>query len=141
MKNSLKLLIVLALFSSLGCRSQQPAIIFNYWDGRDINVINEVFRGMLPCADCEKIDFRLTLNPDMTWQSGSRYVGKSNKVFEESGRYNVTEEGILVLDKKDDGMKRFRLIPKGLLMLDNNGKEITGPLSGKYTLTPVKSGK
>lgn len=141
MKNSLKFLLVIAIFSTLGCKSQQPATTSNYWEGRDINVINEVFHAMLPCADCENIDFRLTLKPDMTWQSRTIYVGKKARIFEENGRYNVTENGILVLDKKDEGMKRFRIIPQGLLMLDTEGKEVTGALADKYILTPTIPGK
>lgn len=141
MKNSFGLLIVIALFSALGCRSQQPTTTSNVWDGRDINVINEVFRGMLPCADCEKIDFRLSLKPDMTWQSHTIYLGKDDKAFKESGHYIVTENGILVLDKKDEGMKRFRIDPRGLLMLDIEGKEITGALADKYILIPESPGK
>ena len=141
MKNSFSLLIIIALFSALGCKSQQSGINSNYWDGRDINVINEVFHAMLPCADCENIDFLLTLKPDMTWQSRTIYVGKRARIFEEEGRYNVTEEGVLVLDKKDEGMKRFRLVPQGLLMLDIQGKEITGALADKYILLHGKAGK
>lgn len=142
MKNSFNLFIILiAFFSALGCKSQQRPASINYWDGRDINMINEVFRGILPCADCEKIDFRLSLKQDMTWQSNTTYVGKASKVFKESGRYNVTEDGILVLDKKDEGMKRFRLVPQGLLMLDIQGKEIEGKQADKYILKPGKPRK
>jgi copper homeostasis protein (lipoprotein) len=140
MKKSIRLLVVIAIFTSLGCRSQQQASTLNYWDGRDVNVIDDVFQAMLPCADCEKIDFRLSLKPDMTWQSYTLYMGKSSKVFEENGHYNVTEDGILVLGKSEEGIKRFRIIPRGLLMLDMEGKEIEGKLADKYVLTPVKAG-
>lgn len=140
MKNNFGLLIVIALFAALGCRSQQPTTL-NIWEGRDMNVINEVFRGMLPCADCKKTDFRLSLNTDMTWQSHTLYIGKTDKALNESGRYNVTEDGVLILHKNDEVVKRLRIIPRGLLMLDSEGKEITGSMADKYILIPISKGK
>jgi heat shock protein HslJ len=69
------------------------------------------------------------------------YVGKSAEAIKETGRYNVTEDGILVLNKSDEGINRFREVPRGLLMLDVNGKEITGALADSYLLTPKKQEK
>jgi copper homeostasis protein (lipoprotein) len=123
------------LFSS-GCRSQQITSV-NIWDGRDMNVIDGTFTGNLPCADCERIDFSLNLRQDMTWHSKMIYLGKSSKAIEESGRYNVTEEGEVVLGKSDEGMNRFKEVPHGLLMLDISGKEIEGAMADKYLLVPL----
>jgi copper homeostasis protein (lipoprotein) len=134
---SLNLIIIsFALLLSSGCKSQQPNTTSNIWEGRDISEIDETFTGMLPCADCEKIDYRLTMKPDMSWHSRMIYVGKSAEAFEETGRYNVTEDGIVVLNKSEEGMNRFREVPRGLLMLEVNGKEIIGALADRYLLTP-----
>jgi len=141
MKNLSLLFISFALLFSSGCKSQQINNSANYWDGRDMNVINETFSGRLPCADCEKIDYSLTLKPDMTWHSRMVYVGRDAKAFEERGHYNVTEEGILVLHKAGEGMDRFREVPQGLLMLDTEGKEIKDAPKGMFLLTPAPKGK
>jgi copper homeostasis protein (lipoprotein) len=141
MKYQSLVILLLSLLFSAGCKSQQPTTSSNIWEGSDINVIDETFTGMLPCADCQNIDFRLTLKPDMTWYSQMIFVGKSAEAFEETGRYNVTEDGILVLNKPDEGMNRFRQVSHGLLMLDINGKEITGALADSYLLTPKKQEK
>ena len=127
--------IIILLSSS--CRSQQNITSSSIWEGRDMNVVDETFNGNLPCADCEKIDFSLTLKQDMTWHSKMIYVGKSAKPFEENGKYNVTEEGVIILNKSSEGMNRFREVPQGLLMLDINGKDIVGKMAGKYLLKPA----
>jgi copper homeostasis protein (lipoprotein) len=140
MKYISHIFIFILMLLSLGCRSQQIASA-NIWEGHDMNVIDETFTGNLPCADCEKIDFNLKLKPDMTWHSKMIYVGKSSKAIEESGRYNVTEEGMVVLGKADEGMNRFKEVPRGLLMLDISGKEIEGAMADKYLLVPITNVK
>jgi copper homeostasis protein (lipoprotein) len=136
MKNLSLIFLSFALLLSYGCKSQQPTGPVNIWDGKDANVIDETFVGTLPCADCEKIDYKLTLKPDMKWHSSMVYVGRDVKPFEENGHYNVTEDGIVVLAKHGEGMDRFREVPDGLLMLDVSGKEIKDAPAGMFLLKP-----
>jgi uncharacterized lipoprotein NlpE involved in copper resistance len=129
------ILLSFALLLSSGCKSQQPVTSSTIWNNKDINVIDETFSGKLPCADCEQIDYVLTLKPDMTWHSRMIYVGKSVKAFEESGHYNVSEEGIVFLGTVDNGL-RFREVSQGLLMLDSEGNKIGGTTADYYILIP-----
>jgi heat shock protein HslJ len=117
-----------------GCKSskqvaslQVPAI--------DMKSVAGDYLGMLPCADCEKIRFRLSLNEDRTFISSMIYIGKSDIPIEYHGKYEVRKDGIIVLIKKDKGMKYFKPSPKGLLMLDIHGNEIKGSMSDSYILT------
>ena len=140
-KNLFLIFLSFALILSAGCKSQQTTYSSNIWDGRDANVIDETFTGLLPCADCEKIDYRLTLKPDMTWHSSMIYVGRDVEAFKESGHYKVMEDGIMLIDKSNEGMERFRKVPGGLLMLDINGNEIEDAPPGMFLLSPIAKDK
>ncbi len=93
------------------------------------------YLGMLPCADCEQIRYRLQLNADGSYMSRMTYADKPDRSFDESGRYAVRPDGVVELDKTDEGMKFFKNHAQGLQMLDIHGQEITGGLSGRYILT------
>ena len=45
------------------------------------------YHGVLPCADCEGIDTTITLSRDLTFVLRSRYLGKSDRVFERRGSF------------------------------------------------------
>ncbi|MEN8187416.1 MAG: copper resistance protein NlpE N-terminal domain-containing protein [Bacteroidota bacterium] len=95
------------------------------------------FLGMLPCADCEKIIYRLQLKEDKTYHSRITYQGKSDKPIEETGTFSYSRNGIIFLNEAPEGMNKFKFKSKGLLMLDTRGKEITGDLADQYYLLPA----
>ena len=55
------------------------------WDG--------IYRGVLPCADCEGIETTITLSKDAHYTLATRYLGKSDSVFERSATFNWSEQG------------------------------------------------
>jgi heat shock protein HslJ/uncharacterized lipoprotein NlpE involved in copper resistance len=107
-------------------------------DATKATLVTGTYQGVVPCADCEGIAYRLQLNPDFTWTDSRTYKGRSEEPSEESGEYAFSDDGMIVLDRDgEEGMKYFRKTSRGLLMLDIQGKEITGNLAAKYVLTPV----
>jgi len=94
------------------------------------------YLGNVPCADCEKIIYRLQLNDDLTYQSKKTYQGRSDVPIEKNGTYSINSKFIVKLDD-GGGMNLFKKESKGLLMLDTNGNEITGTLADKYYMLPV----
>ena len=103
--------------------------------------LSGTYLGMLPCADCEKIIYRLMLNDDLTYQSKKTYQGRSDEPIEKKGTYSINSRFIIQLDN-GGGMNMFKKESKGLLMLDKNGNEITGDLADKYYMLPIlKSAK
>ncbi len=95
------------------------------------------YLGMIPCADCEKIIYRLQLNSDNTYQSKITYQGKSEKPIIKKGVFTINDRLIIQLDKNAGGMNLFKRQSKGLLLLDKNGKVIEGDLADKYYLLPI----
>ena len=101
-----------------------------------LNEISGTYLGMLPCADCEKIIYRIQLNDDLTFHSKKTYQGRSDVPIEKKGTYSINNRFIIQLDN-GGGMNLFKKESKGLLMLDKNGNEITGDLADKYYLLPI----
>lgn len=132
--------IILAAFLPLlliGCAASTERAPHAQESSAIAESITGTYQGMLPCADCEKISYRLVLKADGSYASHSTYIGRSERAFEASGTYTLRQDGIVVLDKKDDGMNYFKKHPDGLLMLDRHAQEIYGALAGRYILTSM----
>lgn len=101
--------------------------------------VSGTYIGMIPCADCAQISYRLILGKDFSYAETMHYMGKSDSAFEKKGTYAFNTGGDVVLDKSTPGMHLFRQNKDGLLMLDQEGNEIKGELAGQYQLQLVKS--
>jgi len=95
------------------------------------------YSGMVPCPDCEGIDYAVTLNEDMSYSDQLKYVGKSAKTLTATGQFDI-EAGIITLNQPTEGYNKFRKHPEGLLMLDKNGGEITGSTASMYILRRIE---
>ena len=92
------------------------------------------YGGYLPCADCPGIEYTLTLYRDHTYSESLFYTDRSAQAVVRSGAFAIDGE-MVILDKRDAGMKFFARHPRGLLMLDTNRNIITGDLSERYRLS------
>jgi uncharacterized membrane protein/heat shock protein HslJ len=95
-----------------------------------------VYVGQLPCADCEKMDYRIELTPDGGYTERIYYIGKSKEPHETIGKFTITAENKIDLGKYNPGMNYLGITETGLLMLDIDGNVISGPLASKYVLSP-----
>ncbi|HEY0924325.1 copper resistance protein NlpE [Rheinheimera pacifica] len=91
------------------------------------------YQGMLPCADCEAINTKVTLNTDGSYQLERVYVGKSAQVFTEQGVFNWSDIGSTVLLEAEQPVQFF-VAENQLFMLDKQGKRIEGDLAARYRL-------
>ncbi|PKM18338.1 MAG: copper resistance protein NlpE [Gammaproteobacteria bacterium HGW-Gammaproteobacteria-15] len=91
------------------------------------------YQGMLPCADCEGINTKVTLNTDGSYQLERVYVGKSAQVFTEQGVFNWSDIGSTVLLEAEQPVQFF-VAENQLFMLDKQGKRIEGDLAARYRL-------
>jgi uncharacterized membrane protein len=109
-------------------------------EAADVNEYAGQYAGIVPCADCEGIAYRIALNPDFTYRERLFYQGKSTEAIEGQGSFSIRADGVVVLDKEQKGMALFRKNEYGLLMLDIEGNEITGALADRYQLRPFMRG-
>ncbi|MBK7229602.1 MAG: copper resistance protein NlpE N-terminal domain-containing protein [Ignavibacteriales bacterium] len=94
---------------------------------------NGIWLGSLPCADCEGIDYQLTLKNDFTYKQKSVYKGKSEEQFIDEGNWFFASDSVIELDSYDYG-KMFLINKDELIMLDQYGDRIESEFETKYHL-------
>ncbi|QYJ81739.1 copper resistance protein NlpE [Shewanella rhizosphaerae] len=105
-----------------------------------------LYKGTLPCADCEGIAMSLKLNGDNSYQLSQQYLGKQNLGEQNLGEQNQATDVVLegqfswnemgskiTLDSKARGMK-LQVGENILFMLDDKGERIKGALAQQYQL-------
>lgn len=95
-----------------------------------------VYKGVLPCADCEGIATEIILNDDETYAIKRVYLGKDDQAFKETGTFQWTEDGgsIVLKEKVKGSPTLFKVGENYLLHLDQDGEKIEGELAEMYVL-------
>lgn len=93
-----------------------------------------VYRGILPCADCEGIETRIALKPDGTFQRSMNYLGKENGYFTDESDFVWDESGNKITLKAESGDQKYQVGENVLFHLDREGNRITGELAELYKL-------
>lgn len=95
-----------------------------------------VYKGVLPCADCEGIATEVKLNDDQTYTIERVYLGKDDQAFKETGAFKWTEDGgsIVLKEKVKGSPTLFKVGENHLLHLDQDGEKIEGELAEMYML-------
>ena len=97
------------------------------WDG--------IYRGVLPCADCEGIETTITLGKDAHYTLRTRYLGTSDSIYETSGKFSWSEQGNSIrLENASMDANNFFVGENALTQLDKDGNKITGAMADKYVL-------
>jgi len=94
-----------------------------------------VWEGTLPCPDCERIDYRLTLNSDNSFEEVSVFRGETLSETHENGRWQMNTDSIVILKQDQQVYKYFSLNNRQLEMMDLEGKLIDSV--EHYRLQPV----
>ncbi|MDQ8934663.1 copper resistance protein NlpE [Acinetobacter rudis] len=96
---------------------------------------NGNYKGVLPCASCEGIETKLTLNNDKTYELSETYLGKGDgKPQVTKGKFSFNKAGdTVVLDAAADKRQYF-VGENHIVALDQEGKKITGALAKNYEL-------
>jgi copper homeostasis protein (lipoprotein) len=136
-----KVLITLAAIGMLcalpGCnnRSDEP---LKPGQEEALQPMQQSWRGVLPCADCEGIETSLYLEKDGTWVMNERYQGAKREPssFGSYGTWARTAEKLVLTDSNGE-KSYYRAKGDKLEMLDREGNPIVSTLN--YTLEPVKS--
>jgi len=93
------------------------------------------YKGTIPCADCPGIDESIEIKADGTFKLVDHYQERKDGHFEEEGTYEWDATGNkIILSLKDGGKKHLAVHEGSLLLLDQEGNEITGALAENYRL-------
>ncbi len=124
-----------ALFVLMGCHNRAEMEVLEPTQAQALKPMQQSWRGVLPCADCEGIETSLFLEKDGTWVMNQHYQGaKAPSTFASYGTWARTADKLVLTDTA--GEKRyFRAKGEGLEMLDMQGNPIVSQFN--YTLAPV----
>jgi len=124
-----------ALFVLMGCHNRAEMEVLEPTQAEALKPMQQSWRGVLPCADCEGIETSLFLEKDGTWVMNQHYPGaKAPSTFASYGTWARTADKLVLTDTA--GEKRyFRAKGEGLEMLDMQGNPIVSQFN--YTLAPV----
>ena len=94
------------------------------------NKVIGVYKGDLPCTDCDAITTVLSLDEGHDYVLEYVYSGKSSESFSKTGKWTL-QDGELGLSGLD---YKYKVEAKQLRQLDLSGKEIVGELADRYVL-------
>ena len=97
-----------------------------------------VYRGVLPCADCEGIETVIILRGDGNYTSQSKYLGRSDEIFSSQGRIEWNAAGHTITLPEQD--VRYFVAENRLIHLARDGSHIQGALASQYTLNKLADG-
>lgn len=96
-----------------------------------------IYKGFLPCADCEAIETTIALNED-SYIKETVYKGKSNEVFKETGKYTWNEAGNTITLSGSEAPNQY-FVGEGMLFhLDADGNRVEGDLADSYRLSRIQ---
>ena len=124
-----------ALFVLMGCHNRAEMEVLEPTQAEALKPMQQSWRGVLPCADCEGIETSLFLEKDGTWVMNQHYQGaNAPSTFASYGTWARTADKLVLTDTA--GEKRyFRAKGEGLEMLDMQGNPIVSQFN--YTLAPI----
>ncbi len=93
------------------------------------------YQGLTPCADCEGIEYLLTLNEDYTCLGAMMYRGKAAAPVMLTGKWSFAADNKIKLDIAAlEGMNMFEIGENQLILLDQQGQRIGGEQADRYIL-------
>ena len=95
-----------------------------------------MYKGVLPCADCEGIETIIILNTDYTYLMQTKYITKGEITpIERTGTFTWNTAGnTIYFSGIENAPNQYFVAEYKLIQLDMNGKRIEGNLASKYIL-------
>ncbi|WP_229057392.1 envelope stress response activation lipoprotein NlpE [Citrobacter farmeri] len=126
------------LFALIGCNNRSDVDVIQPTQVAELKPMQQSWRGILPCADCEGIETSLFLEKDGTWVMNERYQGvrEEPSSFASYGTWARTADKLVLTDSQGE-KSWYRAKGEALEMLDREGNPIESQLN--YTLAPVKA--
>ena len=137
-KTLLSAMAAFTLFALIGCNNRSEVDVIQPTQVAELKPMQQSWRGILPCADCEGFETSLFLEKDGTWVMNERYQGvrEEPSSFASYGSWARTADKLVLTDSQGE-KSYYRAKGDALEMLDREGNPIESQFN--YTLAPVKS--
>ncbi len=93
-----------------------------------------VYKGVIPCADCEGIEVKITLNKDSTFSKVSKYIGKEDNIFFDEGTFGWDNTGSKITLEGENDTQMYQVGENVLFQLDAQGNKVIGDLEPMYRI-------
>lgn len=89
------------------------------------------YQGMIPCASCKGIQTHIILRADNSFEVKTIYLGENERIYKVTGTavWDANGRNITLADDT-----QYLVGENQLIMLDRDGKRITGELAEHYVL-------
>src|SRR5690606_2388214 len=131
----------LVVFLTVGCESKKekevelPVETADEHNAKNSLDYLGIYKGILPCADCEGIETEISLNEDETYEIKMKYLGKEERSFSDIGSYTWKEDGnTLEFEDTNSKVSYYFVSENKLIALDEEGNKIEGVLAENYEL-------
>jgi heat shock protein HslJ len=141
-RNILFIISIISVFMALNsCKSKQKAstgLVYIGDNARNNFDWAGTYVGIIPCADCEGIQTRITLNKDGSYSMSQKY-GDKDGLFEQKGniRWSALGNTMALSDLNNTNPVNYKVGENEITMLDSEGYEIKGTLANNYILAKV----
>lgn len=137
-KTLISAIALLSLVILPGCNNRSEVDVLQATRAAELKPMQQSWRGILPCADCEGIETSLFLEKDGTWVMNERYQGvrEEPSSFASYGTWARTADKLVLTDSQGE-KSYYRAKGESLEMLDREGNPIESQFN--YTLEPVKA--
>ena len=94
-----------------------------------------VYKGILPCADCQGLETEIAINENTTFSIKTKYQGKGDKVFLKKGHFTWNKKGDIIILTDKNGPNQYLVGKNKLTQLDSSGKIFADNLADEYVLS------
>ncbi|MDR2929012.1 MAG: META domain-containing protein [Cytophagaceae bacterium] len=117
-----------------GNKSQTETTVKTVDSGIIAPDLEGTYTGVIPCADCPGVETSLNLKSDGLYILRTKFIGKSDDVFETIGKFSLNEAADIITLEGVSVPNTYQ-IDKGMIYcLDTDGNRITGELENNYIL-------
>ncbi|ADX67233.1 MULTISPECIES: copper resistance protein NlpE [Weeksella] len=114
--------------------TQDSTVVSDVHNSRNSVDWQGTYEGTLPCADCPGIKTTIVLNQDDSFTMKQEYLERES-ASDDKGNFVWSEDGGKIqLKLKDNEVYNFLVGENKLIMLDQDGNEVTGELAEQYIL-------
>jgi len=97
-----------------------------------------VYKGTMPCADCEGIETTIELRNDQTYVAHYKYLGEGDaNEFIDEGTFTWAVTGSIITLESESETSQYKVEKNRLILLTQEGELNTGELADYYVLKKI----
>ncbi len=130
---NITLLVLIVLFVSFRITSACNQMDKNQQSVESAMELPASYSGVIPCADCPAIEYRLYLEEDQFTEFRT-YMDRNPEPFVASGTWSVSSDSLSLTSADGESISTFLYDGDSITMLDQEMNRVSGPTAEMYIL-------